>query len=257
MNTTDRIQIEKREATGIILLHRPEARNALDSGMLRGLGESLAELEKDDQVRVIIITGGKDFCAGADIRQMKGMGVKEAESFARLGHAVFDQIERCAKPVIAAVAGYALGGGCELSLACDMRVADVSAKFGQPEVSLGLIPGFGGTQRLTSLVGVARAKELTLTGRIIDANEAEFIGLINRLTPDGELMAQTEEIARLIAQKSPAAVRQAKRLINSFSELEKGMDLEIAAFAECFEFRDSSEGIAAFLEKRAPRFTGN
>jgi len=254
MSTIEKIIIEKRNATGIILLNRPEARNALDKEMLRDLGDSLAELENDGHVRVIILSGKDDYCAGGDLKQMQGMTPGEAETFARLGHEVLNSIENCPKPVIAAVAGYALGGGCELALACDMRIADESAKFGQPEVSIGLIPGFGGTQRLTRLVGIARAKELILTGRIIGATEAEFIGLVNSIAPNGELMAKTEEIAECIAQKSPAAVRIAKRIINIAGQMEKGMALEIAAFAECFASADSSEGIAAFLEKKKPGF---
>jgi enoyl-CoA hydratase len=254
MNTIEKIIIEKRNATGIIRLNRPEARNALDKEMLRDIGDSLAELEKDDQVRVIILAGKQDFCAGGDLKQMQGMTSGEAEIFARLGHKLMNSIEDCPKPVIAAVAGYALGGGCELALACDMRIADESAKFGQPEVAIGLIPGFGGTQRLTRLVGIARAKELILTGRTINSSEAEFIGLVNSIAPNGELLAKAEELAEQIAQKSPAAIRLSKRLINTAGQMEKAMELEIQAFAECFEAPDSSEGITAFLEKRKPKF---
>ena len=254
MSTIEKIKIEKRNATGFILLNRPEARNALDKEMLRDLGDSLVELEKDSHVRVIILSGKHDFCAGGDLKQMHGMTPGEAETFARLGHKVMNSIENCEKPVIAAISGYALGGGCELALACDMRIADESAKFGQPEVSIGLIPGFGGTQRLTRLVGIARAKQLILTGRIIDATEAEFIGLVNSIAPEGELMAKAEEIAECIAQKSPAAIRLAKRIINFAGQMENGMAQEIAGFAESFTSPDSSEGIAAFLEKRKPKF---
>ena len=254
MSTIEKIIIEKRNTTGIILLNRTEARNALDKEMLRDLGDSIAELEKDNHVRVIILSGKHDFCAGADLKQMQGMTAGEAETFARLGHEVLNSIENCSKPIIAAIAGYALGGGCELALACDMRIADETAKFGQPEVSIGLIPGFGGTQRLTRLVGIARAKELIFTGRIIGATEAEFIGLVNSIAPNGELMTKAEEIAECIAQKSPAAISMAKRTINIAGQMEKGMALEIAAFAECFASPDSSEGITAFLEKRKPQF---
>ena len=257
MSTRGRISIQKKYETGIILLNRPETMNALQTGTLRELADSLAELEKDDQVRVILLTGGKNFCAGADIREMKGKTPEEAESFAKLGHSVLDQIENCTKPVLAAIAGYALGGGCELALACDMRIADETAKLGQPEVTLGLVPGFAGTQRLTRLVGASRAKEMILTGTVIGANEAEFIGLINRVVPEGEVMEHAEETARIISQRSPVAVRLAKEMINRSSEIEKGLAMmDVASFGLCFASEDHVEGINAFLEKRKPRFKG-
>jgi len=257
MSTRGRISIQKKYETGIILLNRPETMNALQTGTLRELADSLAELEKDDQVRVILLTGGKNFCAGADIREMKGKTPEEAESFAKLGHSVLDQIENCTKPVLAAIAGYALGGGCELALACDMRIADETAKLGQPEVTLGLVPGFAGTQRLTRLVGASRAKEMILTGTVIGANEAEFIGLINRVVPEGKVMEHAEETARIISQRSPVAVRLAKEMINRSSEIEKGLAMmDVASFGLCFASEDHVEGINAFLEKRKPRFKG-
>lgn len=257
MNTGDRIAVEFRDESAIILLNRPQALNALDGETLRQLSDTLDELEKNRRVRVVILTGGKNFCAGADIREMKDKGVEEAEDFAGLGHSVLDRIEQFPKPVIAAIAGYALGGGCELALACDMRVADETAKLGQPEVTLGLIPGFAGTQRLTRLVGAARAKEMILTGMVIGANEAEFIGLVNRVVPEGELMESAERTAGIIAQRSPVAVRLAKEMINRSSEIEKEVAMmDVASFGRCFAAEDHLEGINAFLEKRKPDFSG-
>ena len=257
MNTgNDHIKLEKKKGIGIIMLNRPEVRNALNRKMLHELGDALTELENDPQIRVIIIAGNKDFCAGADIKEMHAIKPEEIETFCRWGHKVFDQLEGMGKPVIAAIAGFALGGGCELALACDIRIAGESAKFGQPEVNLGLIPGFGGTQRLSRLVGVGKAKEMILTGKIIDAKEAESIGLVNRVVKDEELMIAAEEMAQVIAQKAPIAVKMAKTLINENQEIERGLEKEIEFFARCFTTQDRLEGINAFLEKRKPKFKG-
>jgi len=252
----EHIKVEKKKEIGIIALNRPEARNALNRKMIQELGDALTELENDLQIRVIIITGNKDFCAGADIKEMNAIKPEEIESFCRWGHKVFEQLENMGKPVIAAITGFALGGGCELVLACDIRIAGESAKFGQPEVNLGLIPGFGGTQRLSRLVGIGKAKEMILTGEIINAKEAAAIGLVNRVEKDEELMAKAEEMSQVIAQKGPIAVKMAKKLINENQEITKGLEKEIEFFARCFTTQDRLEGIKAFLEKRKPRFKG-
>mgnify|MGYP001563872080 FL=1 len=257
MNTgNEHIKLEKKKGIGIIMLNRPEVRNALNRKMLHELGDALTELENDPQIRVIIIAGNKDFCAGADIKEMHAIKPVEIEAFCRWGHKVFDQLEGMGKPVIAAITGFALGGGCELALACDIRIAGEGAKFGQPEVNLGLIPGFGGTQRLSRLIGVAKAKEMILTGKIIDAKEAESIGLVNRVVKDEELMIAAEEMAQVIAQKAPIAVKMAKTLINENQEITKGLEKEIEFFARCFATQDHLEGMNAFLEKRKPKFKG-
>ncbi|MCZ7391709.1 MAG: enoyl-CoA hydratase-related protein, partial [Candidatus Methanoperedens sp.] len=178
------------------------------------------------------------------------------EVFSRLGHKVFNRVENMEKPVIAAVKGYALGGGCELALACDLRIAGDSAKLGLPEINLGLIPGFGGTQRLTRLVGIGNAKEMIFTGRSIDAKEALSIGLVNSLVNDEELMDKAVEMATVLAQKSPINIKIAKSLINKNLEIKKGLEMEMVSFSECFASEDHLEGINAFLEKRKPGFKG-
>ncbi len=252
----EHVKVERKKEIGIIALNRPEVRNALNRKMIHELGDALTCLENDLQIRVIIITGNKDFCAGADIKEMHAIKPEEIETFCRWGHKVFNQLESMGKPVIAAITGFALGGGCELALACDIRIAGEGAKFGQPEVNLGLIPGFGGTQRLSRLVGIGKAKEMILTGKVIDAKEAESIGLANRVVKDEELMARAEEMAMLIAQKGPIAVKMAKTLINENQEIERGLEKEINLFAQCFATQDRLEGINAFLEKRKPIFKG-
>lgn len=253
---SERIKTERKKGVGIIIFNRPMALNTLDIQMLQELGDSLAELEKDEQIRAIIITGERNFCAGANLKKMKEINPSEAEAFARVGHKVCNQIEMMGKPVIAAVNGYALGGGCELAIACDLRIASEGAKLGQPEVSIGIIPGIGGTQRLRRLVGIGKAKELILTGAIIEAREAEAIGLINRVVKETELLEKAEEMAQTLARKSPIALKMAKMLINEEQEMERGLEKEIACFARCFTTQDHLEGINAFLEKRKPVFKG-
>jgi enoyl-CoA hydratase len=237
-----------------ITLAGPDRMNVLDSNTLRILAAMLEGLDADSRVRAVIITGEKNFCAGADIREMRDMTPGEAEAFSGLGRSVLKRLEYLSQPVVAAVCGFALGGGCELALACDIRIADETARFGQPEVNLGLIPGFGGTQRLARVVGPARARELILTGRIFDAREAAHMGLVTGLAKSGELSRLAEETAILLTQKSPHAIRTIKEVYRDDRELEDGLTRETEAFAACFASPDRIEGISAFLEKRAPRF---
>lgn len=248
------VEIEKKDAVAIIRLNSPGNLNALSSGMLNEIGAAFGTIEADETTRVIIVTGNKVFSVGADIKELKDKSVEEASAFARLTNHIFSVIENSGKPVIAAVAGYALGGGCELAMACDIRIASRSAKFGQPEINLGLIPASGGTQILPRLIGLGKAKELIMTGRIIDAAEAEAIGLVDRVVNDNALMSESEEMAAVLSKKSPALLKIIKDLINDSFKIHRGNASENLAFSECFAVGDYKEGIAAFLEKRKPRF---
>ena len=256
MNTGEWIRLERKGEIGTILLDRPETLNILDAVSLERIGALLGNIERDGGIRAVIITGTGHFCAGADIKELRKKDRDTAEAFARLGHTVCGRIEDMDRPVIAAMRGYALGAGCEIALACDIRIASEGARMGQPEVNLGLVPGFGGTQRLARLVGIGRAKEMVLTGANIGAQEAGKIGLVNRVVKEDELVQKAEELALVLAKKSPVTMRMAKMLINENYEIRKGLEKEVASFAECFATEDHMEGISAFLEKREPRFKG-
>jgi enoyl-CoA hydratase len=249
--------VEIKDKIAIIKFNRPSVLNALNQETLLELETTLDELAINSKVRVIILTGeGKAFVAGADISQMSKFNPEEAREFARLGHRVLSKLENLDKPVIAAINGYALGGGCEVALACDLRIMAENAKIGQPEVNLGIIPGFGGTQRLARLCGAGVAKELIYTGEMIDAQEAYRLGLVNRVVPAEKLMETAHAIAQKILEKGPLAIRLTKTVINRGldSPLETAKELEIETFALCFASGEPKEGMNAFLEKRKPEW---
>jgi len=243
-----------------ITVDRPRSLNALDTRTLQELEKAAGELARREQLRGVILTGAgeKAFVAGADIAEMQGMDADKARHFGALGHRVMDAIAALPVPVVAAVNGFALGGGCELALACDIIYASENAKFGLPEVSLGILPGFGGTQRLTRLVGRARAKELIFTGEMIDAAKAKEIGLALDVVPLARLLPHARTALERIAKKGPLAVRRAKEAIDRGADLElaDGNRIEREVFSDLFGTADRQEGMQAFLEKRAPVFTG-
>jgi len=260
MALNDLVRSERKGAVAILTLNRPKALNALDGDLLRALGAAVAAVVEDSDVRVLVVTGeGRAFAAGADIAQMQAMSAVEAEAYSRLGHGTFGALEQLEIPTIAAVNGFALGGGCELALACDWIYASTSAAFGQPEVGLGLLPGFGGTSRMVRRVGVAWAKELILAGDKIKADEALRIGLVNRLFEPEELLPKTLELADLVQARGPVAVRLAKRVIQQGQDADLSLAnaLEQNAFGLVFATEDSREGLSAFLEKRSPNFRGS
>ena len=249
---------DKEDGIGIVTINRPESLNALNGEVCTELYKIFQEIEDDQDVRVIILTGSGEraFVAGADIAEMQPRSSLEISSFIDTGRKTFDRIYTLSKPVIAAINGFALGGGCELAMCCDLRIASENAKFGQPEINLGVIPGVGGTQRLTRLIGMTRAKELIYTGEIIDANTAFTMGLVNKVVPPDSLMTEAKELARKMLSKSSIALSLAKKAINSGADmsLSSGLDLEAQCFARCFATEDQKEGMRAFLEKRKPKF---
>ena len=243
-----------------VTLNRPDKLNALNEELLHELGRAVLDLSRDPSVRCAILTGAGDkaFAAGADIAAMSEMSTTRARQFAEMGHAIGHTMETAHFPVIAAVNGFALGGGCELALACDFIYASDKAKLGQPEVNLGVTPGFGGTQRLARRVGDARARELCMTGDVINAEEALRIGLVNAVVPHAELLPRVREIANKIATKGPLAIATAKRVILRGADvpLPTANELETTAFAALFGTADQREGMRAFVEKRGAKFEG-
>lgn len=253
------IILKKDGAIGILSINRQNALNALNTEVLSEISKAVDELILDDEVNVFIVTGeGRAFVAGADILEMKDLNSEQARKFAQAGLDVFRKIELCEKPSIAAVNGYALGGGLELAMACDIRIASNYAKFGQPEVGLGITPGFGGTNRLQRLVGIAKAKELIFTADVIGAEEALSIGLVNKVVKAEDLMNEAMRMANKIVQNAQPAVRYSKVAINRSAEvdIETGMEIEKNLFGLCFATEDQKEGMRAFVEKRKPQFKG-
>ncbi|MCK4795674.1 MAG: enoyl-CoA hydratase/isomerase family protein [Desulfobacteraceae bacterium] len=257
MNT---LNYEKNEGIGIITLNRPESMNAISSEFIGELDQILDEIANDDEVSVVIITGGKKFfAAGADIKEVIGLKTPiEAHRFVASAQSVFNKIESLEKPVIAAVSGLALGGGCELTLACDIRISADNAIFGQPEIKIGVIPGGGGTQRLPRLIGLGMAKELLYTGEPIDAQEAYRIGLVNKVVPVDSLIEEAKKMAAKIVRQPNLALRITKLVVNEGinMELKSALTHEARCFEWLFSTEDQKEGMKAFVEKRKPIFKG-
>ncbi len=252
------IRVEREDAVAVVIVDRQDAMNALDLATLTELRDRLRELAEDESVRVVILTGAgqKAFVAGADIKYMSGLDVDAAKQWGALGHETGRLLETMPKPTIAAINGFALGGGCELALACDIRYSAVTAKLGQPEVNLGIIPGWGGTQRLARVCGLGVAMELIFTRRLVDADEAVRIGLVNDV--HDPVLEKARETAALLAAKSPVALRSMKQLANRAlgGNHEANLAAEGETFGELFSTADATEGLAAFVEKREPVFRG-
>lgn len=250
----------REESIGVIQLHRPSKKNSLNSELRMEMERVLTEIAQDTGVRVVIITGGEEFfCAGADIGEIQEANTAEATyKHAREFQLLFDRIERLPQPVIAAVSGYALGGGCELALACDFRIASESARFGLPEIKIGAFPGGGGTQRLPRLIGAAKAKEIIFTGDPITAEEALSLGLVMKVVPKERLLEEANTFAWRLASLPRLAMEASKMLVNKSLELDllSGLELEARSFGNLAATHDLKEGISAFLEKRRPNFTG-
>ncbi len=260
--TYETIVVEREGPVAVVTLNRPKVLNALNAAMIGELRELFAAFELDDAVRAVVLTGAGDraFAAGADIGELNALpSPVAAVRLARRGQALTLQIERLSKPVIAAVNGFALGGGCELAMGCDIRIASENAKFGQPEVNLGLLPGYGGTQRTAKLLGRGMAMYLCLSGEPIDAREAHRAGLVERVVPHAELLAEAKRVAGVIAAKAPLAIAAAKRAVDDglALPLAAGLEIEALHFATLVGTADFAEGTKAFLEKRKAVFTGS
>jgi len=257
----DNLIISTEDAVCTLTINRPEKLNALNRAVIKELSEALEQAENDKEIRVVILTGAgeKAFVAGADISEFAHFSNEDGQKLSAEGHKIlFNAIEKMGTPVIAAVNGFALGGGLELAMACHIRVASENARVGLPEVSLGVIPGYGGTQRLAQFIGKGRALEMITTAQMITAAEAHNMGLMNHLVPQAELMAKCREIAAKISRNSPAAIKAAIRAVNAqYAENIDGFSVEIEAFGSCFGTDDFKEGTSAFLEKRKPNFSGN
>jgi enoyl-CoA hydratase len=254
------IEVERDGGVAVVTVNRPDAMNAVDVEHAEDLRRVLEDLARDADVRVVVLTGAgeKAFIAGADIKYMQGLGAQEGLRWAELGQACAELLETMPKPAIAAINGFALGGGCELALACDIRLAASSARLGQPEINLGILPGWGGSQRLARTTTLGFAKELIFTGRMVDAAEALDHGLVNAVYEPGELMTKTGELAQALAVKSPVALAAAKEATNlALSGDHRGnLRTEAHLFSMAFSTEDQKEGMAAFVEKREPRFSG-
>jgi enoyl-CoA hydratase len=254
------VDVARDGAVAVVTIDRQDALNALDVATLTELRDRLRELGGDTGVRALVLTGAGDraFVAGADIKYMSGLSPEQAKAWGALGHEAGTLLETMPKPTIAAINGFALGGGCELALACDIRYASSRAKLGQPEINLGIVPGWGGTQRLARVCGVGVAKELIFTGRTVDAAEALRIGLVNAVFEPEELLPKARETAASLAAKSPVALALAKRLCNLTLGVDHagGLETEVNSFGELFASEDAREGLTAFVEKREPTFLG-
>ena len=253
----ENLLLAREAAVAVVTINRPHVLNALNATTLDELRHAIVDLAADDSVRAVIITGAgeKAFAAGADISELAGQRPDGGLDYMRRGQHVFDLLENMGKPVIAAISGFALGGGCELAMACTLRVAADSARFGQPEINLGLIPGFGGTQRLPRLVGPAKALEMNTGGEPISAAEAFEYGLVNRVVPDHELFDSAMNWAAKLARQAPVALERIKRVSHA-ADLDVGIEAEKQAFLEAFASEDAREGISAFVGKRTPEFKG-
>lgn len=243
----------------IVTVNRPDKLNALNKDVMSDLNAVMNEIESNTETKAVIITGSgqKAFVAGADISEFVGLSNEAGQALAKTGQDIFFRIENCSKPIIAAVNGFALGGGCELAMACHFRVASDNAKFGQPEVNLGLIPGYGGTQRLVQLIGKGRALELLMSGNMIDASIALEYGLVNHVVPLDDLLPKAKMILEQIIAKAPLAIAKCITAANAVFSSENGFDVELKSFGDCFGTNDMKEGTSAFLEKRKPQFKGN